>query len=288
MKVAVMQPYYSLDINDTEKLFRWELDELDKCDESIDIIVMPESSDMPAFVKTKKEHDEIVRKNNKVLLEKVKETAIRCNAIVFVNCRYADENGCKNTTYAFNRKGEIVGKYFKRHLTAGEKANFLLDDSYSEKYSKPYVIELDGIRFGFLTCYDFYFYESFSAMARENIDVIIGCSHQRSDTHDALEIINKFLCYNTNAYLLRASVSLGEDSPVGGGSMVVAPTGEILLNMENRIGLETVAINPKEKHYKPAGFRNSPTAHWEYIEKGRTPWEKGIINSLNKESSEKA
>ena len=109
-------------------------------------------------------------------------------------------------------------------------------------------------------------------MARYNLDFIIGCSHQRSDTHLALEIMTQHLAYNTNAYVLRASVSMDENSNIGGGSMVVAPTGEILLNMKSRVGLETVEIDPSKKYFKPAGYGNPPAAHYEYTEKGRRPW----------------
>lgn len=134
------------------------------------------------------------------------------------------------------------------------------------------MVELEGIRFAFLTCYDFYFYEAFANIARQNVDVIIGCSHQRSDTHLALEILSQNLAYNTNAYVLRSSVSMDENSDIGGASMVVAPNGEILVNLKSRVGMETVEIDPKAKYYKPAGFGNPPSAHYEYIEKGRRPW----------------
>jgi glycerophosphoryl diester phosphodiesterase len=33
-----------------------------------------------------------------------------------------------------------------------------------------------------------------------------------------------------------------------------------------------VDFDPKDKYYKPAGFGNPPSAHYEYIEKGRRPW----------------
>jgi len=138
--------------------------------------------------------------------------------------------------------------------------------------SAPYVLEMEGLRFGFLTCYDFYFYESFPVIARQKPDIIIGCSHQRSDLHSALENMSSFCCYNTNAYMVRASVCMGEDSPLGGASCVVAPNGEILLNMKSRVGLETVEIDPKKKYYKPAGFGNPLAAHYEYVEAGRRPW----------------
>ena len=54
--------------------------------------------------------------------------------------------------------------------------------------------------------------------------------------------------------------------------MVVAPTGKVLVNMYSKVGLATVDIDPHEKYFKPAGFGNPPSAHYEYIEKGRRPW----------------
>lgn len=65
---------------------------------------------------------------------------------------------------------------------------------------------------------------------------------------------------------------MDENSDVGGASMVVAPDGKVLANMFSRVGLETVDIDVDKKYYKPAGFGNAPSAHYEYIEKGRRPW----------------
>ncbi len=272
MKVAIIQPYYTTDFSRADELFAWEIKMLDECDKSMDIIVLPESSDVPVLASTKQEHDELVERFSNILLNKAKETAIRCNAMVFFNGGYKADGGYRNTTYAINRQGEVVGRYFKQHLTHGEMRVTGLDCEYTKEFSEPYIIEMEGLRFAFLTCYDFYFYEYYPVIARQNVDIIIGCSHQRSDTLSALEIINRFLCYNTNAYLIRSSVSMGENSPVGGGSMVVSPKGDILLNMTSRIGMETVEIDPKEKYYKPAGYGNPSAAHWEYVEKGRRPW----------------
>ena len=256
----------------SEEYFRKEIELLDKCDDSMDIIVMPEYCDIPCLAKTKEQADKSSGKFNAPLLQKASETALRCNSMLFINARSKTENGYRNTTYAFNRCGEIVGKYFKEHLTAGEVSVMKLDSDYSFENSEPYVLEIEGIRFGFLTCYDFYFYENFANIATKNIDVIIGCSHQRSDTHEALKIMSQFLAYNTNAYVLRSSVSMDENSDIGGASMVVSPNGKVLINMESRIGMETVDIDVTEKYYKPAGFGNPLASHYEYIEKGRRPW----------------
>ena len=277
MKVSVIQPHYSFAAADAEVCFEALLAMLDECDDSMDIIVLPEYSDALADVSGKDGYYAMVDTYNERLLLKARETARRCHAILFVNAGYKTEKGIRNTTHAIDREGNIVGRYFKAHPAPSEvktdaEGGHELDVGYSYEPAAPYVLTLEGIRFAFLTCYDFYFYENFARIARENVDVIIGCSLQRTDTHEALSIIGKFLSYQTNAYLVRASVSLGEDSTLCGSSMVVTPRGEELLNMKSRVGIGTAELDPHEKYYKPAGHLGKPKAHYEYIEEGRRPW----------------
>ena len=277
MKVTVIQPYYSFDPKDTDSCYREMIHLLDTCDESSDLIVLPEYTDVPAAQSCKAEFHASIERYNADIMERAVEAAKRCHAIVFVNAAYPSGDGWRNTTHAIDREGNIVGRYFKAHpapsevKTAAQGGNEL-DVAYSYQYAEPYTVEIEGIRFGFMTCYDFYFYESFAPLALKNVDVIIGCSHQRTDTHEALSIINRFLCYHTNAYLIRASVSLGEDSGICGCSCVIAPDGEELLNMKSRIGVGSAEIDPTQKYYKAAGFRGALKAHYEYIEDGRRPW----------------
>lgn len=272
MKVCIAQPEYSVDYNRSDELFEKQLQLFGQCDDSMDIIVFPESCDIPCLAKTKEDAEKSAAKYTQKLLEVASATAKRCNSLLFLNARSKTEKGLRNTTYAFNRKGEVVGMYHKQHLTPGEVAVMQLDSDYSFEFSEPTVIEIEGIRFGFLVCYDQYFYEAFANMARQNLDVVIACSHQRSDTHEALKIMTQFLAYNTNTYVIRSSVSMDVNSNIGGASMVVAPTGEVLCNMYSRVGLDTVDIDVNKKYYKPAGFGNPDSAHYEYIEKGRRPW----------------
>lgn len=277
MKVCVIQPHYSFDEKDVDSCFNDMLALLEKCDESLDLIVLPEYSDALADVQGKKGFYDAVEKYNEILLERVKETAKRCHSLAFVNAAYMTENGARNTTHAIDREGNIVGRYFKAHPAPSEvktdaEGGHELDVEYSYECGEPYVVEIEGIRFGFLTCYDFYFYENFARIARKNVDIIIGCSLQRTDRHEALSIINKFLCYNTNAYLIRASVSLGEDSPLCGCSTVIAPDGTTLVDMKSRVGLGICEIDPSAKYYKAAGHMGKLKSHYEYIEEGRRPW----------------
>ncbi len=273
MKACIIQPPYSRDTSYSDKHFEYKLQMLDKCDDSIDIIVLPEYSDVPCATSTKEETFFYHKKYINILLDKCIETAKRCNAIVFVNALYEINDNYRNTTYVYNQKGELVGKYFKKHLPPLELNTLELDSDYTFEFSQPYVIEIDGLKYGFLTCYDFYFYEAFANIARQNVDIIIGCSLQRSDSHDAIETMCRFLAYNTNSYVIRSSVSFDENSDICGASMVVSPYGKVLKNMKGKFGMETVEFDPKDKYYKPAGFGNPDAAHYEYIEFGRKPWQ---------------
>jgi predicted amidohydrolase len=255
--------------NDIEKCFLEQLKLLDCCDENADIIVLPEYCDVLSVTDSDQDFVLAMQKFGPIIEKKVKETAKRCNAIVFANYGYKTDKGYRNTTHAIDRQGNEVGLYFKEHPAPSELKNTGIDTDYSSQEQGVYTIELEGIRFGFRTCYDFYFFEDIIKIAREKIDVIIGCSYQRTDTHQSLEIMNRFLAYNTNSWLLRSSISLGEDSKVCGCSMVVSPNGTIVANMKNRVGLDIVEFNPHEKYYKVSGFNGKLKSHYEYVDEGR-------------------
>ena len=281
MKVRIIQPAYTFNPDDLQKNYEGMIALMEECNEPLDIIVMPEYCDIPAAQKGKSAYRNAIAKYNAPVLEKAKEMAKRCHSIVFINCAYVKDDGkIRNTTHAIDREGNVVGRYYKAHPAPkedkSEKVGGLeIDSSYSTPGAKPYTLEIEGIKFGFMTCYDFYMYEEFARLAREKVDIIIGCSHQRTDTHQALDIINRFLSYNTNAYLVRASVSLGEDSPIGGCSCVIAPNGDVLVDMKSKAGYETVELDPKKKYYKSAGYTGvdkAPKSHYDYIEDGRRPW----------------
>ena len=272
MKVCIIQPAYSQDFSKSDEYFAAQEELLNKCDESMDIIVLPESADMPCYTPDYNSYHASVEKYCDRIIKLAQSTARRCKSMLFISAHSKEETGLRNTTFAIDRGGNIIGKYFKQHLVPNEITKAKLDCGYTYESSEPTVIEMEGIRFGFLTCYDFYFYENYSNLARQKLDVIIGCSHQRSDMHSALETITKFLAYNTNTYVLRASVSMGDNSPLGGCSMIVSPDGTIIENMKSRVGMATAEIDITKKYYKPAGFNNPPAAHYEYIEKGRRPW----------------
>lgn len=272
MKACVLQPMYSFDHADAEKCFATYVELLDRCDPSMDLIVMPEASHSPT-VSPGEIGEEYARRYLPVIMEKAKETARRCKALLFINTRFDPGDGDRNTTIAIDPDGNEIGYYYKAHPVHSECfGDSGLNCDYSFRPAEPYILEYGGVRYAFLTCYDFYFYENFARIARFEPDIIIGCSHQRSDPHNVLDIIGRFLCYNTGAYLVRASVSLGEHSPVGGCSMIVAPSGEVMVDLKNEVGIGCAEFDPHAKYLKPMGFGNPPGKHCDYIEVGRRPW----------------
>ena len=152
MKVCVVQPAYSTDHARSDEYFAAEMRLLDACDPSMDLIVLPEYADIPCLAKTREEAEASSARYAVPLLAKCAETAKRCGAILFVNARSSSEHGERNTTYAFDRGGELVGKYYKQHPTLGEERKMGLDCEYSYEFSEPTVVEIEGLRFAFLTC----------------------------------------------------------------------------------------------------------------------------------------
>lgn len=272
MKVCVVQPGYSLDYGMSDQLYEWEMDMLDKCNESMDIIVFPEYSNIPAIARTKEEMEKSYEKYDKPLMQKAAETAKRCNAVLFISGIHMTESGLRNAIIAFGRDGKEAGCYYKQHLVPSEMNTLKLDKDYTYEFSEPTILTIDGIRYAFLICYDFYFYEAFSNIARYNPDMIIACTHQRSDNHETTETMTKFCAYNCNAYVVRSSVSFGEDSEVGGNSMIVGPDGRVIADLYSKIGFTVAELDPHERFLKPAGFGNPPDVHHNYIERGRRPW----------------
>lgn len=273
MKAYIIQPYYSLKSEDVYYCYEQMLKLMDECDDKADIIILPESCHAPVNTKGMENEYDVLYKLNEDFYKKATELAVRCKALVFANFAKVKDGKFQNVTFGIDKTGKVVAEYYKAHPAPSEIADKNMDNAYSYCYHKPYVVDIDGIRYGFMTCYDFYMYENFAPLARQGVDVVIGCSHQRSDTHQALEIIGRFLSYNLNAYLLRSSVSLGEDSPICGCSMAVAPDGTMLGDMKSKIGILKIDFDPTKKYYKKKGFfGTSLLSHYEYIDDGRRPW----------------
>ena len=103
MKACIFQPPYSRDLAHSDSFFLQKLEWLDACDSSLDLIVLPEYSDVPCATATLEETLFYHRKYIDVLLHKCQSTAKRCGAILCVNA-LSNEGGYRNTTYVYSRE----------------------------------------------------------------------------------------------------------------------------------------------------------------------------------------
>ena len=272
MKAVIYQSAFQTESKNADAGISALMRFLDTYDKETDVMVLPESADMPFAPQSREEYVRAREKYTQPLLDKAAETAKRLRCVLFVNAADEIDGTFYNTTFAFGRDGKLAGKYLKQHLTPGEVNKLKLGSDYCSCFNPPYVLEIDGVRYAFLTCYDFYFYEMYSFIAQQKPHVVIGCAQQRSDTHETARIYGRFIAYVTGAYLLRAGVSMGPDCPTAGSSMAVAPDGEILACKDSGDGYIECEFDPFKKYLKPMGYQNPVGLHHDYTEKGRRPW----------------
>ena len=105
MKVRVIQPAYTFNAEDLQKNYESMVALMDECNESLDIIVLPEYCDILAAQKGKAAYRSAIAKYNRPVMDKAIEMAKRCHSIVFINCAYEVEKGkFRNTTHAIDRE----------------------------------------------------------------------------------------------------------------------------------------------------------------------------------------
>lgn len=272
MNVCILQPLFPKTPAESPGFIDWLFQELDRCDGTVDLIVLPEYSNAPSVYSDPDRYLADLEAFSGPLVDKVRETCRRCGAMAAVNAALPYEGALRNTTLLFDRQGRQAGAYYKQHVFPTEPQKKRVDTAYALEAREPTIVELEGVRFGFLTCYDFYFPELQAFMAKRQPDIVIGCSHQRGERQDVLEILGRSCALTCNAYLVRSSVSMGEESPLGGCSMVVAPDGTVLCDMKSRIGSQTFEIQPKWKYIRSNGYGAAEVRHDLYAEAGRTPW----------------
>ncbi|MBR2625014.1 MAG: hypothetical protein IKD23_01300 [Lentisphaeria bacterium] len=272
MKLCAIQIPFADNPADAEKSVDMLIAQLQQCDESCDIILTPEYSNAPGIIPAALLKSFAPAQSEK-LLPAVIETARRCKAVTAVNFLAEVSPGeFRNITRIFDRQGNCAGEFHKQHLPQSEK-NLGVAHSYTADLRVPEIVEIDGIRFGFLICYDTYFTEYIAHLAYRKPDVILVSSFQRAEKQDVLKFMNQNLAFNCNAFVLRSSVSMGVNAAVGGMSMVVDPTGNILAQAGSRVGLLSCEVD--DIHYKymrSNSFRGALIPNDQFISQGRTTW----------------
>ena len=273
MKLCAIQIPYGKTAADADNSIDFLIKSLNECDSSMDLILTPEYSNAPATFAPKTMKD-YVKTSTPRLIDAAKNAAVRCNAIVAVNylCE-VEKDVFRNTTRVFDRKGNIAGDFYKQHLPVSEITGVEPDISYTQNFRSPEIITVDGIRLGFLICYDSYFTEYIAHLGYCKPDIVLVSSFQRAERQDILRMLSKSLAFTCNSFVLRASVSMGETSDVAGTTLAVSPEGKILGDFGNNTGCFTCEIaDPHFKYMRSNSFGGKMITNDFFVEQGRTPW----------------
>jgi len=289
MNIRVIQPPYPKHVSDTPACVAFMIDQLRCCDESLDLILLPECCNAPSGCGDSSLLRRLVAENTEPLLSAVKETAIRCKATVGINL-YVHAEGyetvVRNATQLYNSRGELVAQYDKQHLPVSEYTNDFIDHSYLSGIVNPFCAEVDGVRYAFLTCYDMYYAEFIHRIALEKPDIVLICSLQRAERADMLEVQGKNTAFVCNSYVVRSSYHMGSDAKTGACSMVVAPDGVVLQNFGQGLGSFDCQIEDIHWKYRRSnGFGQPEVTNDVYQTLFRTPWSYRVGGSGVKDSN---
>lgn len=260
LKITVIQPPYFAGESPDEVIANFLIEKLNEAEG--DLIVLPEYSNAGGLSDPEKEIAALPRAEK--MLSAAKSTAKQKGCLVAVNVLEKRNGKLQNSTYLYNKNGEIAFVYDKIHLPPSEVN---LNVSYGDGNC---TCEIDGIRFGFMTCYDVYYNEQIEHIAAFRPDVILIPGYQRGERTDIITAQAKLTAFRCNAYVARSSYSMNDDEK-GGNSMIVAPDGQILNNMGKEIGFITEEVDIKWKHTRPAGFGCGIVRNDDFINDGLRP-----------------
>ena len=261
MKITVVQPKYYSGENPDSAIAEFLLSKLGEVEKD-GFIVLPEYSNAGGLSDPEKELNALSRAEE--MLKSASQIAKEKSAYVVINLLERRDGKIKNSSYLLNKKGETAFIYDKIHLPPSEVK---LGVAYGDGVC---TCQVDGIRFGFMTCYDVYYNEQIEHMAKFRPDLVVIPGYQRGERTDIIRDQAKLLAFRLNAFVARSSYSM-DDENHGGCSMIVAPDGTILKDMGAEVGSVSAEIDIKQKYMRSAGFGEGLVPNDEFISNGLRP-----------------
>ncbi len=267
LNVGILQPPFPGPANRvkpadvTEFIFH----ELNHVKGKCDLIVLPEYANC-AGIENKEELYRTAERNAQSFIEKLSRLAGEKNSHLAVNMLLKKAGRYFNTTLLISPEEKILAEYAKTHLTRTEVETLNVTPG-----TCPVLVEVNGIRITFATCFEIYFVEYMERLASLAPDLLIFPTYQRSEDSEVIRKQTMGRALDLEAFILRASYSMGKESPTGGSSMVVTPKGKILFDAGQDTGFFTCAIDPAEKRLRPTAHGLTKARSREIVEEFRKP-----------------
>ncbi len=135
-----------------------------------------------------------------------------------------------NTSYVFNRKGEVVAEYDKTHLFTP-----MDEEKYFEYGKKTAVFELDGHKCAVIICYDIRFPELVRKLALDGVEILFIVSQWPDKRVEHLKILSAARAIENQMFVAVCnSCGKADDVVFGGNSRIIDPWGNILVSAEDK------------------------------------------------------
>lgn len=261
MKITVAQPAYYAGDKPDETIAQFLLEQMESVEPGA-LMVLPEYGNAGGLSDPEQELQALPRA--KEMLAAAGRIAREKNAYIAINVLEERDGKRRNSTYLFDKTGKAAFVYDKIHLPPSEVALDIV------RGSGACVCDVDGIRFGFMTCYDVYYNEQIEYLASRKPDIILIPGYQRGERRDIIEAQAKLTAFRCNAFVARSSYSMGNDER-GGCSMIVSPDGTILKHLGSAVGSVSAQVDEKWKYMRTAGFGGGMVRNDDFINHGLCP-----------------
>lgn len=187
-----------------------------------DVIVLPEMWDTSYDIRNLREVAPVENpKTLGFLTDMAKQYDVN---IVGGSIPLLDKGGIYNTSFVFNRKGEVVGVYRKVHLFG-----LMGEDRVFERGNDLCLFELDGVKCGLIICYDLRFPELCRSLALKGAEIIFVPAQWPSARIGHWRILLQARAIENQCYVIGVNRCGREgDLLFGGNSLVIDPWGDIV------------------------------------------------------------
>lgn len=140
-----------------------------------------------------------------------------------------EDNKVYNTTFVFDKTGEIIADYDKIHMFS-----LYNEEKYFKPGNKRTLFQVQGVNMGLSICYDVRFPELFRAMAINGAQIVfLPCEWPTVRGH-AYRLLTQARAIESQLYMCSVNCTgKFKDDQFYGHSMLVSPTGEIIVEGES-------------------------------------------------------
>lgn len=148
--------------------------------------------------------------------------------------------GFFNTTYVFDRQGQLIQTYEKVHLFG-----LMQEDQFMKSGNTPSHFKIDGVLSSSIICYDLRFPEWLRAMMSQGSQILFVPAQWPTARVQQWEILLRARAIENQAFVVAVNrVGKAENEEFPGRSMVIDPLGNIVLQAnDNQEGIFTVTID---------------------------------------------